>query len=97
MGHFMIGIVLAVIYATFAAPNLPGYPAVRGALFGLAPFLVAQIAVMPMMGMPVFSGSMVMAIGSLIGHLVYGGVVGVVYGPVDEATSRADRRAAPAR
>lgn len=85
MGHFMIGIVLAVIYAAFAAPVLPGHPAVRGALFGLAPFLLAQIAVMPMMGMPVFSGSMVMAMGSLIGHLVYGAVVGVAYGPVPAA------------
>lgn len=97
IGHFMIGIILAVIYAAFAAPTLPGHPAVRGALFGLAPFLVAQVAVMPMMGMPVFSGSMVMAMGSLIGHLVYGAVVGVVYGPVEEATYRAERRAAPAR
>jgi hypothetical protein len=35
-----------------------------------------------MMGMPLFSGSMVMAMGSLIGHLVYGAVVGAVYGPV---------------
>lgn len=52
-----------------------------GALFGLAPFLLAQLAVMPMMGMPVFSGSVAMAMGSLVGHLVYGGVVGAVYGP----------------
>ena len=37
---------------------------------------------MPMMGMPLFSGSAIMAMGSLIGHLIYGGVVGAVYGPV---------------
>ena len=54
----------------------------RGALYGVAPFLVAQIVVMPMMGMPVFSGSVAMAMGSLIGHLVYGAVVGGVYGEV---------------
>jgi uncharacterized membrane protein YagU involved in acid resistance len=81
IAHFMIGTVLAVIYA-FTAPWLPGPPVLRGALYGIAPFLVAQIAVMPMMGMPVFSGSAVMAMGSLIGHLIYGGVVGGVYGPV---------------
>jgi hypothetical protein len=33
-----------------------------------------------MMGMPVFSGSVPMAMGSLIGHLVFGAVVGSVYG-----------------
>lgn len=36
-GHFMIGIVLAVLYAAIGASALPGRPAARGALFGLAP------------------------------------------------------------
>jgi hypothetical protein len=35
---------------------------------------------MPMMGVPLFSGSAALAIGSLIGHLVYGTVVGAIYG-----------------
>lgn len=84
MAHFMIGITLAAGYALFGSA-LPGPGWVRGALFGIAPFLLAQIAVMPMMGMPVFSGSAVMAMGSLVGHLVYGGVVGGVYGEAPEA------------
>ena len=79
VGHFTIGIVLAVIYAAVAG-NIPGSPALRGALYGIAPWLLAQLVVMPMMGMPLFSGSMVMAMGSLIGHLVYGAVVGAIYG-----------------
>jgi uncharacterized membrane protein YagU involved in acid resistance len=79
LGHFMIGIILAVIYALVSGA-LPGPPVVRGALYGLAPFLVAMIVVMPMMGMPLFGGSAAMAMGSLIGHLVYGGIVGGVYG-----------------
>lgn len=78
-GHLMIGIILALIYAAVAG-WLPGAPAVRGALYGVAPFLMAQVVVVPMMGMPLFSGSAVMAMGSLIGHLVYGAVVGGVYG-----------------
>jgi hypothetical protein len=82
MAHLMIGTVLALIYAV-AAPALPGAPVVRGALYGIAPFLMAQIIVIPMMGMPLFSGSVVMAMGSLVGHLVYGGIVGGVYGPVE--------------
>lgn len=95
IAHFAIGTILALIYA-FVAPWLPGAPALRGALYGLAPFPVAQIVVMPMMGMPVFSGSAAMAMGSLIGHLIYGAVVSAVYGPVP-ARERASRRtAAPA-
>lgn len=81
IGHFAIGTILALIYAV-VAPWLPGPPTARGALYGIAPFLVAQIMVMPMMGMPVFSGSVAMAMGSLIGHLIYGGIVGAVYGTV---------------
>lgn len=88
LGHFMIGTVLAIIYA-LVAKWLPGPPALRGALYGVAPFLLAQIVVMPMMGMPVFSGSVEMAMGSLIGHLVYGAVVGAVYGPVPATRPRA--------
>lgn len=88
IAHFMIGTILAVIYA-FVAPALPGAPAPRGALYGIAPWLVAQVAVMPMMGMPVFSGSLVLALGSLVGHLVYGAVIGAVYGqPATVATRR---------
>lgn len=84
--HFMIGSILAVGYAV-VAPALPGAPALRGALFGIAPFLAAQIVVMPLMGMPLFSGFSVMAIGSLVGHLVYGAVIGSVYGPVESRAS----------
>jgi len=79
LGHFMIGTILALGYALVQS-RLPGPPVVRGALYSLAPFLMAQLLVMPMMGMPVFSGSATMAMGSLIGHLVYGAVLGGVYG-----------------
>ena len=78
--HLMIGVILALGYAV-VAPSLVGPPAVRGALYAVAPWLVAQVAVMPMMGAPVFSGSLVLAIGSLMGHLIYGAIVGAVYGP----------------
>ena len=86
-GHLMIGIVLAFIYATVAASRLPGPAVARGALFSLAPWLMAQIVVMPMMGMGLFSSSAVMAGGSLIGHLVYGAVLGAVVGAPVGATN----------
>lgn len=95
IAHFMIGTILALIYAV-VAPWLPGAPALRGALYGIAPFLVAQVVVTPMMGMPVFSGSVVMAMGSLIGHLIYGAVVGGVYGEVPARRPATDTRTATA-
>ena len=82
--HLMIGVILAVGYA-IVSPSLVGPPAIRGAIYGIAPWLVAQVAVMPLMGMPVFSGSVVLAMGSLLGHLIYGAVVGAVYGPQTSA------------
>jgi len=85
MAHFMVGIILAVFYG-MVAPSLPGAPWIRGALFGVAPWLMQQLAVMPMMGMGLFSGSMALAGGSLLGHLVYGAVVGAIYGAPPAAT-----------
>jgi len=80
MGHLMIGIVLAIAYAKVFSGRLPGPAVARGAIFSLIPWLMAQVMVMPMMGMPLFSGSLAMAGGSLIGHLAYGAVLGGVAG-----------------
>ena len=80
MGHMMIGIVLALIFAKFALGRLPGPALVQGALFSVVPWLMAQLVVMPMMGMGLFSGSMQLALGSLVGHLMYGAVMGAVVG-----------------
>ncbi|MFN2565049.1 MAG: DUF6789 family protein [Gemmatimonadaceae bacterium] len=90
VAHLMVGSVLAVGYAV-VAPALAGPPWLRGAVYGVAPWLLAQLMVMPMMGAPVFSGSLVLAGGSLLGHLVYGAVVGAIYGEVVPA--RAHRAA----
>lgn len=79
--HVAVGVVLALVYAAVLASRLPGAAALRGAIYGFGVFLLAQIVVTPMMGGGVFSGGNVaMIMGSLMGHLVYGGVVGGVYG-----------------
>lgn len=80
MGHFIIGTVLAIGYAAMFANRLPGPGFVRGAIYGLLPWLMAQLVVMPMMGAGLFSGSFLSAAGSLMGHLVYGAVLGTIYG-----------------
>ncbi len=80
MAHLMIGVVLATLFASVANTRLPGPAPIRGALFAVAPWLMAQVAVMPMMGMGFFSGSVPVAMGSLVGHLMYGAVIGMVIG-----------------
>jgi hypothetical protein len=79
--HVVIGLALALVYAGWFAARLPGGPALRGAIYGIGVFLVAQVVVTPMMGGGVFSGGNVsMIAGSLAGHLVYGVLVGLIYG-----------------
>jgi hypothetical protein len=82
VAHFMVGAVLAVIYGALFVQHIPGPAAVRGMIFSLAPWLLAQVAVMPMMGAGFFSGSALSAGASLMAHLVFGAAVGAVYGPV---------------
>ncbi|NDP20138.1 MAG: DUF1440 domain-containing protein [Paludibacter sp.] len=88
--HFMIGIIFALSY-TFIFSKIVARinnKVLKGALFGLAVFVFAQIAIAIMgwlMGsMPPLEGSMsLIAIGSIIGHLFYGIVVTqFVKGPV---------------
>jgi uncharacterized membrane protein YagU involved in acid resistance len=86
-GHLMIGLTLAVGYALLA-PWLPGPPVVRGATYSLLPWLMAMLVVMPMMGMPLFGGAAPMALGSLVGHFVYGATVGGVIGQPDPVALR---------
>ena len=79
--HVVIGLALALVYAGWFATRLPGGPALSGAIYGIGVFLVAQVVVTPMMGGGVFSGGNVsMIAGSLAGHLVYGVLVGLIYG-----------------
>jgi hypothetical protein len=79
--HGVIGLVLGAIYAAVAVGRLPGPAAIRGAVYAFLVFLVAQVVVSPMMGGGVFSGGQMPVIaGRLLGHLVYGAVVGGVYG-----------------
>jgi len=84
LAHFMIGTILALAYAFVLISKLPGKPVVRGILFGLIPWFMAQILVNPMMGAGVFAvntpAPMLMVAGSLMGHVVYGAIVGLVYG-----------------
>jgi uncharacterized membrane protein YagU involved in acid resistance len=82
--HFGIGVLLALIYASVLERRLPGTPLTRGLLYGLLVFIAAQVVFMPLVGGGVFSrGDPELLAGSLLGHLVYGGLIGWIYaGPV---------------
>lgn len=84
VAHFLIGIVIAGGYVVIVRAMLPGAAVMKGLIYSLIPFLLAQLMVMPMMGAGFFSSAssapMMMVIGSLIGHLVYGAVLGAVAG-----------------
>ena len=74
---FGIGVVLALVYAAAFEPRLPGGPVSRGLVYGVLVFLVAQVAFMPLVGGGVFSrGDPQLIVGSLLGHLLYGGLIG---------------------
>jgi uncharacterized protein DUF6789 len=82
MMHFVNGaVIFPAVYAFALYAHLPGSPAVRGTIWGLVLWFVAEVAVMPMMGAGLFSsamGGVMAAMGSLIGHVLYGSLLGVI-------------------
>ncbi|MEW6320531.1 MAG: DUF6789 family protein [Acidobacteriota bacterium] len=83
--HFVNGtVVFPVIYAKVLYGVLPDGPVGKGLAWGVVLWLVAQLVVMPMMGGGLFSsamGGLMAAGGSLMGHLVYGSLLGAIAGP----------------
>jgi uncharacterized membrane protein YagU involved in acid resistance len=82
MMHFVNGsLIFPAIYVYALNAHLPGSPVIRGTIWGLVLWFVAQTVVMPMMGGGLFSsamGGMMAAMGSLIGHILYGSLLGIV-------------------
>jgi hypothetical protein len=84
MMHFVNGtVIFPLIYVYLLYAWLPGGPMVKGTTWGVILWLLAQAMVMPMMGGGFFSmamGGMMAAVGSLIGHVLYGGILGAIAG-----------------
>lgn len=80
IAHFMVGTVLAAEYVLFFGPAFRLNRFLSGALYSLIPFVLAQVMVMPIMGAGFFSSNtpapVLMVMGSLLGHLVYGLALG---------------------
>ena len=82
--HFVNGVILfPLIYASVLFSKLRGTPVTKGILWGITLWLVAGLMVMPMMGAGFFgtaNGGIMAAAASLMGHVVYGALLGVIAG-----------------
>ncbi len=83
VAHIMMGVIIFPLIYVFIYGYLPGSPVVRGLVWGAVLWLMAAAVVMPMAGAGFFManiGGMMAAIAALVGHLVYGGLLGWVAG-----------------
>jgi uncharacterized membrane protein YagU involved in acid resistance len=88
--HFINGtIIFPLIYAYFLFGKLPGSPYLKGIIWGVALWVLAQLVVMPMMGAGILGlkmAGMMSAVGSLVGHVVYGALLGRIGGHAHSET-----------
>lgn len=91
--HFVNGtVIFPLIYAFLLYRLLPGEPWLKGTLWGVGLWILAGLMVMPMAGAGLFWANVgaLPAVLSLIGHIVYGAILGAVAGrAVEEGTPRA--------
>jgi uncharacterized membrane protein YagU involved in acid resistance len=87
MVHLMISFIFGLTYAFFTA-LFKGNRVTLGVIYGVVLWFVFPFIFMPlMMGMPAFSitSSSMM---SLMGHIIYGLVTGVVYQAIEKRTNQ---------
>ncbi len=79
-----MGLVLAMVYGRFVKPALGGPGRRKGMLFALVPWVFSVVAFLPLMGGEPFGRDIeagpLPVLSNLILHLVYGAVLGGVYG-----------------
>lgn len=77
--HFVLGtVIFSFAYAMIVVRLLPGPPAVRGMIWGVILWLIAMLMMGPAMGKGFFMGGMQPAGASLVGHLAFGIVLGLI-------------------
>ena len=94
LGHFVIGgVVWGVLYA-WVEPSLPGEPVAKGLIFAVGAWIAMMIVFMPLAGQGFFGvdDGPIAAIGTLVLHLVYGAVLGVVNASQSDGAATADVR-----
>jgi len=82
--HIMMGVILfPLVYVYVVYSLVPGSPVVKGLIWGVVLWLMAAAVVMPMAGAGFFMsniGGMMAVVAALMGHLVYGGLLGYLAG-----------------
>ena len=80
--HFMIGAIWGVLFALSYRVIPGGSSVVKGMLFGVGAWLMMMIMVMPMAGAGFFGMKMGMMapVMTLMLHIIFGAVMGLVYG-----------------
>ena len=76
-------IVFPLIFSLLLFPLLPGKAVVKGIIWAIILWLIAQLILMPMTGAGVFSsniGGMKVVMASLMGHIIYGAILGTFTG-----------------
>jgi uncharacterized membrane protein YagU involved in acid resistance len=89
IAHMINGSILfPLLYILVAGRFLPGPPVGKGLAFGGGLWLGSQFIVMPLMGAGVFSSHLgpMAAVASLLGHLLYGALLGSLAGGGEEVT-----------
>lgn len=82
--HFMMGTLLFPFIYVMIYRFLPGAPLMRGIIFGIMLWLGAAFVVMPMAGAGFLLaniGGMMAFLATLIAHVVYGAILGMIAGP----------------
>jgi len=85
--HILLGVaVFPLTYVFVVFRFLPGVPALRGALWGVALWVAVEVTVMPMAGNGFFSstnGGPKAVLVALMGHVVYGALLGAIAGKAE--------------
>ncbi|MGH2767993.1 MAG: DUF6789 family protein [Actinomycetota bacterium] len=87
-GHFLSGLVWALVYALLAEPRLSGPGWRRGVIYSFGPWILSLVAFFPAvgggpLGLGLGAGPLPIA-GNLALHLVYGAALGWLYAPTSE-------------
>jgi uncharacterized membrane protein YagU involved in acid resistance len=90
IGHFVIGSVFWGVGFAVVSPFLPGPFFLRGVIFGAVAWLMMMVVVMPMAGAGLFGLAlgMMAPIATLMLHVIFGLVLGGVYGALAGGVAR---------
>jgi len=97
---FVGGLLWALLYGGVVEPRLHGAAWQRGVQFALIPWLVSLVVVLPLvggglLGMSLGAGPLPI-IGNLVLHIVYGALLGGIYGAAESVIDRDDAVDVPA-